>query len=128
MFRSGRGVGSDEERDAIMSVKNADDKEPVSPEVLADRALTHAVECAWASNDNADGLARAIENACSILSRRAKAAQMVPLSTSIFAVGSPAAGGSGGVVTVGVMLNWIFKDNLEALQRQQALMGGNNRR
>jgi hypothetical protein len=103
-------------------MRNSDGDTELTAEILRDQVLTHAVEVATESGVKGDALAREVEQAFVRIGDRCKKAGMVPVSMSMFGVGVP--NGQTGAVTVVVMCNWIFKDNLEAMQRQQALMPG----
>jgi hypothetical protein len=88
-----------------------------------DRALPVAVEVAAAPLD-AQQFGRAVEQAMARLNARAMAAGMVLLNTTQHQSLAYDPGSETVAAVMTILGQWMQKDKLEAMHRQQALMGG----
>lgn len=86
-----------------------------------DKKITHAVETVNVSLRAGDE-ARAIEEAMARLNARSLAAAMVIMSTTVTQTVYDRNGECYLLYTV--MVQWMSRENLEALQRQQRILGG----
>ena len=91
--------------------------------IARDKALPCAVECSAAPLD-AVKVGEMIEASMTRLNARALAAGMAIVNTSSFQSMTYDTSYQGVAVMFTTIAQWIDRDKLEAMQRQQALMGG----
>lgn len=92
--------------------------------VERDRKLSHAVETVWTFDLSL--LSGLIEEALSRVNQRALDAGMIIMSTTLTSNASHHRIGEDQepIMVVSVICQWVERDKLEAMQRQQRLMGG----
>lgn len=100
------------------------DKEMQTELVVRDQTLSHAVVVVDVEAIEEDMAGMLIEDAMTELNKRALAASMVILSTTITAT-AYTVNNRGHMVYV-VAAQWMGRDTLEKLQRQQQIIGGPN--
>lgn len=106
-----------------MSFKERKDAEQsdIEARIQRDKMLSHAVETIHAELPGSVDLSRDIEAALSLINQRALSANMIIITTSITT--SMAQQGAVLMALVMVVCQWVEREKLEAMQRQQRLMG-----
>lgn len=98
------------------------------PDPLHDQQVSHAVEVllfnAW-DFGRAGEVNQTVEAALSRINARAMHAAMVIVSTTLATALSDSK--SGPMLSITIVCNWVARDRMESLQRQQALMNAQGR-